>query len=566
MEYIIGSLLVIVLLILYGLLVRKRIYDRVDQLEEHKMELMNRNVTDELSKIKDLTLSGETQARFEKWRTEWDKIIDLKLPDIEEELFDAEEAADRYRFRTAKRILKDVERTLAEIEASIDQMFKEVEYLLDSEENSRKEVENLRPSIKDIRKKLLQNRHLFGKAEVAFEVEVDEIEEELTRCEDLTENGDYIEASERIQLLHDRIHKLNKDISRFPELYKLCKQELPSTLDRLSFGLKEMKEQGFRIHKYGFEKEIHKFQEKLIKLVEQLEKAEINEVEHHIQEMEEQTQEMFEQLEKEVYAKKYVDHHFHKISAQLSSEKEKWQQTKKDVTILEETYHIDDPDYEKHVNLEKWIDELSKQAVKIKKDLENKDETYVSIQEKMESWLKQWEALQEEHQQFQDRLKSLRRDELSAREKLSEMKKQLLDVKRRLQKSNIPGVPEYIMTTLEHASDAIGKTDQTLQEHPLDISKVQHALSKAEKHVHTTKEQIEDLLEQAELAEYVIQYANRYRSQYPYLAAKLAEAENAFRSYEYEVALEQAAEGLEDVEPGAIKKLEEILQTTVQTN
>lgn len=146
------------------------------------------------------------------------------------------------------------------------------------------------------------------------------------------------------------------------------------------------------------------------------------------------------------------------------------------------------------------------------------------------------------------------------------MKKQLLDVKRRLQKSNIPGVPEYIMTTLEHASDAIGKTDQTLQEHPLDISKVQHALSKAEKHVHTTKEQIEDLLEQAELAEYVIQYANRYRSQYPYLAAKLAEAENAFRSYEYEVALEQAAEGLEDVEPGAIKKLEEILQTTVQTN
>lgn len=566
MEYIIGIILVIILFILYGLFARKKVYDRVDRLEEKKMDIMNRNVTDELSKIKDLNLSGETQARFEKWRTDWDHIVDRQLPDMEEELFDAEEAADRYRFRMARRILDEVERTLGDIEASIDEMFKDVEKLLNSEENSRKEVENLKPSLKEIRKKLLQNRHMFGKAETAFELEIDEIEEGLALCEELNENGDYIEANERVQDLHERIKTLKHNVERFPSLYKLCKQELPSTLDRLSFGLKEMKEKGFRIQKYGFEKEIHTFQEKLIALVEQLEKAEVDAVEIQLEEMEERTQEIFDQLEKEALAKQYVEKHLKSVSDQLSAEEEKWKQTKNDVTLLEETYQFEDPDYEKHVNLEKWLDELKKQADSIQKDLENEDQTYSSIRTNIESWLNQWEELHKQHQEFQERLKSLRRDEISSRDKLAGMKKELLQVKRKLQKSNIPGIPEYILDAIDHAGHAIEDANHRLEKQPLDMAEVQHSLNKAEKNVQTMKEQIDFLLEQAELAEYVIQYANRYRSQFPFLAAKLAEAENAFRSYEYEVALEQAVEGLEEVEPGAIKKLEKILQTTVHAN
>ncbi|WP_010099199.1 septation ring formation regulator EzrA, partial [Ornithinibacillus scapharcae] len=48
-----------------------------------------------------------------------------------------------------------------------------------------------------------------------------------------------------------------------------------------------------------------------------------------------------------------------------------------------------------------------------------------------------------------------------------------------------------------------------------------------------------------------------YRSKFPLLAARLAEAEGLFRSYNYEVALEQAASALEEVEPGALKRIEE---------
>ncbi len=81
-------------------------------------------------------------------------------------------------------------------------------------------------------------------------------------------------------------------------------------------------------------------------------------------------------------------------------------------------------------------------------------------------------------------------------------------------------------------------------------------LSEAKAAVNEVTEQTDAMLDQARLTEQVIQYANRYRSQDPALAAKLGEAERLFRSYDYELALEQAAKAVEEVEPGSLKRIE----------
>lgn len=72
---------------------------------------------------------------------------------------------------------------------------------------------------------------------------------------------------------------------------------------------------------------------------------------------------------------------------------------------------------------------------------------------------------------------------------------------------------------------------------------VDHLYSRTEEHI-----------ENARLAEQVIQYGNRYRGQHPQLRADLDKAEKAFRNYEYRSSLEQAAAAVEKVEPGALKK------------
>ena len=120
MKVIITIAVLLTVFIIVGAVMRRSIYREVDRLGLWKIELMNRPISDEISKMKSLQMVGETEKRFEQWRSEWERILSVELPDLEEMLIDAEEASDKYRFRKAKQILKDVDKELHTIEEKIE--------------------------------------------------------------------------------------------------------------------------------------------------------------------------------------------------------------------------------------------------------------------------------------------------------------------------------------------------------------------------------------------------------------------------------------------------------------
>src|SRR5690625_1015976 len=142
MEYIIGAILILIVLIIIGLILRKRTYDQVDHYESWKISVMNRNIASELAKIKTLNLTGETEEKFQMWHDRWEHIVTRELSQVEEYLFDAEEAADRYRFPRAKKILTAIEELLHSIEKDIEEILNELDHLLEAEKESRQAIEN----------------------------------------------------------------------------------------------------------------------------------------------------------------------------------------------------------------------------------------------------------------------------------------------------------------------------------------------------------------------------------------------------------------------------------------
>ncbi|SET80462.1 septation ring formation regulator [Salinibacillus kushneri] len=559
MEYIIGAMLLFIIFIIIGLILRKKVYDRVDDLEEWKLAVMNKDVTDELSKIKDLNLSGETQTRFEKWRSDWDHIVTRKMPDLEEELFDAEEAADRYLFRKAKRILDHIHQTLENIETSIDHMFNEVEELISSKEDSHKLVEEVRPRIKETRKYLLQNRYQFGKADIVFDVELDEIEEEIAQFDELTVDGNYIEAQSLVQQVSERLDRLNEKMQEFPTLYHACKIKLPQQLDELTSGLKEMKSFGHDLQHYGYENEIQNYQERLLLLIDRLNKGNLEDVNLEIVEVEERIQEIYDQLEQEALAKQFTEKKIKVMENELFQMDKDFQDMKSEVKTLQENYEFNEEDQETLLSLENQMNQLKLLADKIYSETEKDKKHYANIRGDLENWLSQWENLRQEHEGFVERINSLMQDELEANQQINLLLGAMGQIRKSLQKSNLPGVPEYIYEAMNEVITTIDQTSNQLSQHPLNMEKINHLLAKAEKDIEMVKEQTDYLIEQATLSEYVIQYANRYRSQYPLLAAKLSEAESAFRNWDYEVALETASTALEEIEPGALRRLEGFL-------
>src|SRR5690625_4482489 len=95
MEYVIGVILVIIVIIIIILLFRKRLYDQIDYYENWKIDIMGRNIAAKLTKVKSLSSEGEARERLDHWRDEWNTILMKDLANVEEVLFDTEQAADR---------------------------------------------------------------------------------------------------------------------------------------------------------------------------------------------------------------------------------------------------------------------------------------------------------------------------------------------------------------------------------------------------------------------------------------------------------------------------------------
>lgn len=130
MEYIIGGILAIIVIITVGLLLRKRLYDSVDYYEDWKLDIMNRNVAAELSRVKELNLEGDTKDKFEHWKNEWEIILNEDLANVEELLYDTEKAADRYSFPSAKKHMKKMEEVLVKVEKKIEKILLQLNELL----------------------------------------------------------------------------------------------------------------------------------------------------------------------------------------------------------------------------------------------------------------------------------------------------------------------------------------------------------------------------------------------------------------------------------------------------
>lgn len=557
MELFIGIILAIIVLIVIGLILRKRVYDQVDRLEAWKLDIMARNVAGELSKIKNLTLSGETQEKFEAWKERWDYIVGKELADIEEHLLDAEDAADKFRVSKAKKVLKETEEILQSIEGSIDNILSELEELLESEKSSRMEVEEVEPAIRELRRQISQNRYQYAKADRYFDAELDKLEAALENFHEESAAGNYMEAKRIVDELKVELKELDEKIHAFPEVYKKAKHELSSQLDQLLSGMKEMKQDGFYIEHLDFENEIRTYQQRIIDVMTTLEEGNLEEGTKVLDEMEERISEMYELLEEEALAKNYLDQNVPSYKEAIMTLHTSFTETKAEVEELKKAYYVEDEELEKFLAVDKKTQALNNELKEVLAGLEANDVAHSELRSRVEAALGQIDDLKEKHDTFKEAIQTLRKDELLAKDKLAEMYGQIKELHRRLRKSNIPGVPTFIWTSLEETQQRNKKVLEALEQHPLDTGAVHRSLLEAENAIEQAKEKIDMMLDQAYLTERVIQYANRYRSKNPMLAAELVEAERLFRAYEYELALEKAAKAIEQVEPGALKRIEE---------
>ncbi|WP_062355064.1 septation ring formation regulator EzrA [Bacillus kwashiorkori] len=556
-EFIIGFVLLLVVLLIIGFFVKRKYYAEVDRFESWKIEIMNRPVLDEVVKIKQLKMVGQAEEFFEDWRKTWDRIVTEQLPNVEEWLYDAEDYVTKYRIKKAKSIFTRIENTLKDAEMKIEEMVDQLNELLSSEEKNREEIGQIQELYKSLRKSLLAHRHAFGKASEPLEQSLAQIGEKFTEFELATESGNYLDAREILTATNENLHEINDRMETIPFLLNECKHELPNQIKVLKDGLKEMKEQGYSLEHINVEKELSKIEKQLNAYVDFIEKAEIAEVVAGIEELREQIDSMFELLEIEVESRQYVQDNQKKVSRSLNTIESMYDQLKEEVANVQLSYQLTSEDEELLNKIADWIEHLRKTVALL--SVNGNQSAYSAIKDKLVAMSEEIAEVEEMQIEFANMLKALRKDEINARAKMQELKRKIQETNRLVTKSNIPGLPSSLEILFVEAAESLEECMKYLEQKPLLMLAVQKSLAQAEERVESLSSQVEEMIENVYLIEKIIQYGNRYRSRNHLVNEKLTVAENAFRRFDYNLALEEAASAVESVEPGALKKIENIL-------
>ncbi|TES53230.1 septation ring formation regulator EzrA [Halalkalibacterium halodurans] len=559
MWIVVFSLLVLtVTFFVYGALRRKAFYKRVDKLEDWKNDILQRPIPDEIGKVKGLTMSGETEEKFEVWRSDWDDIVGVILPNVEEQLFDVEDFANKYRFQKAKALLDTIEQRLHSIEEQLKIMVDDIQVLVQSEEQNRTEIGSVRELQQKLIKEAITRRGSLSSSAKVFDEKLEKANELLQAFDERTEKGNYIQASEVLEEAKELLGQIEHLLKIVPGLFVELQTNIPAELTNLKNGLRDMEEAGFFLETFAIDSQMERLEEKRVELLEQLTVLECNGMEEEINFIEESMEQMFELLEKEVEAKNEITILLPNLREDLTKTEEKLTHLKEETESVQLSYRLAEEELVFQQKLGKELKELRQQLQVIDEVTEEQKQTFSSVRSMLEEWREGLTACQNKIEQAQESLNSLRKDELKAKEELKQLKEKLLEDKRLVQKSNIPGLPETLLHRLEDGEQKLAQAIAKLSDVPLEMGRVTALVDEAQALIHENSSILHETIEKARLAEHVIQYGNRYRSRSAEVKKRLSNAEELFRAFEYDEAIEMAVQAIEPFEKDVLEKVQHL--------
>jgi septation ring formation regulator len=559
MEYIIIPIILLLILAIVGLMMRRKHTTIISQLENEKLQIQNNPINEEISKVKSLNMNGETEEMFERWRNSWDEVIDVHMTKIDSLLFDAEDQINRLRFKKATLIEREIEDYILKCEKDKDKILEELNELIGSEEKNRIEIEQLKEYYRSARKTLLAHQHSFGVALPALEQKLEVFIQKFEEFDVLTSEGNYLQAREIVISLNHESQQTFEYINDVPTILTELQVKLPGAVQELRNGQREMEEQSYYLHHLELTEALDKLEVEFATLKGELAELNLTVVKPRVAEINEEIDRFYDLLEKEVIAKNYVDQNCERLLGSITNVISSTRLVSDEATFVQQSYHLNEKDAEIPKAALKQLEALQRRYDLLAMRVSEEKSAYSSLQEELIEISEELERIHEEQGHLSNTMKKLRIDENKARTQVENLKKILQETDRLLNKANIPGIPEEMDARLDEAAEHIYIVMQSLQEVPLNMGTIHNNLNAATLCVEDVHSKAHELIENVMLIERIIQYGNRHRATNPKLNARLKEAEQAFHQYRYAKALEEAGTAVEEMEPGALKRIEAIV-------
>ncbi|UBH09745.1 septation ring formation regulator EzrA [Macrococcus armenti] len=559
MLYVIVGIIVIILIVIGVLFyMRNQRRSSIETIEQRKNEIQQLPFQDELVKVKALNLKGQAVQHFDKWKREWQTVLNEDLKSCELIINDADEALDKFKFKESEEKVQEANVLLDQIEKKYEVSVNEIQdYMAKTSEDERK-YDDCRIIYRESKRDVLANRHQYGESAGPLEAQIETYEPQIEVYQKHVNEGNYDDAHLHITALHQEMTCLKVDMEEIPELIRDVQKELPAQFQDIRFGCRDLKLEGYNLEHVKVDSTLQTLKGKLNLVEPLIARLELDKAEAIIDEINDSIDEMVELVELEVKAKNNVELTKEEITDQLFHAKDTNYMIRTEIEYVKDTYYINEEDIQNVRQYDNEIQSLITVYDEILMETAKSSIRYTEVEDNLKYIETHVKVINEKQEKIQNYLTNLREDEQEAQRNTLKIQSKKEEVYRKLLASNLSSVPERFIIMKNEIDVETREVHQLFNKRPMNVTQVRDKVNKVLATMNTFEAEAMEVLEHAQYAEQLIQYGNRYRKDHAEVNKDLNEAERLFANNRYKRAVEVAEAAIECVEPGATERIEEI--------
>ena len=530
----------------------------IEELGVKKQKLMTADI---LFTLKNLNLTGQTKRTYETWQATWQTITRFRFPEIEAALVSAEQYTQRLNFVKGSQISNQASQLIEETKAEVDKIYTALQKLLDSEKKNREELEVLQERYASMRKDLLAHSFSFGEALESLEKRLSYLELDFTKFNTLTNEGDHLEAKEVLGRIETEMQDFEQIVEEVPKYLKEIEEEYEDQVADLKEGYQKMVEEHYQFPKISIPAEIQKIEEIITVAREHIKATELEEARQQLDKVAREIDQLYAVMETEIEAKAFVKRNRAQVERKLNQVLQSNRYVNIEVDRVSQNFVLSNNEFNRVQDFAKQLEKEQEAVAYYSKALQNQQVPYSIVKEHYEIVLNTLKEIDENQLTLVNTLTDLSQQEKSIRDGLDVFELDLRNMKRTIEKYHLPGLPKEYLELFFATSSRIEQLSQLMNRVKLDMTEITGLNQTIEDDVEKLDIMTEEIVDHAQLTEYMIQHANRYRLDHPEIDTAIQQALEQFNHfYRYEESLAIIEKALNQVDPSSAQRVRDNYQ------
>ncbi|MDR3189768.1 MAG: septation ring formation regulator EzrA [Lactobacillaceae bacterium] len=529
--------------------------NRVAKLLVRRQELKDLPMRDRLVAGRKMSLTGQSLQQFQALEAKYSKLEMSGFDDIQEQaeqvLFLSQGVnlvKANIEFRKLRALINDARKNIDIVQQGLN----DLEQL---DKDHKKAVTELEAKYKELRKTLLSQSFNFGPALEKLEEVLGQLEEEFAEFARLTEEGDHVSAAEIYETLAMETNQLENRIERIPSLFNELNEKIPAQVSEIQTAYNAMTAQGFRFKDDFVEPALEDVDKQRLIGMDLLKAVTLKKVDDKINGLSITIESLYTTLEHEAEAQKTVDN-------QLGELVEYWRHNNRqnhdlmiEVDRLNQDFVFTKNELEQVRTWSMELHQIDQHLSGVQRNIDAHEVVYSTLGASLDADNQKLEHLEQDQIHLWNALQQLPKIVKQSQDRVELFVEKLRNLSRRVERRNLPGVPQSYLDFFHSVNDELGRLKEQLEAARINVDDVQRQLSIVSADLDNFETQTNELLEGAALTERLSRKAFLYKET-PEVKRAVNEAQYYYnQSFDYQAAVNLLGAAIDKVEPGATERI-----------